>query len=630
MKTNDFNQYKWLYLSLLIAILMVPITYGKDETSTSLVAYFMNGNSDSFSSRVYLWNPSDKDGEVSVRVFTLPTSGGIAQELTTTPLVLDTIKAKSALNIKLAEDILVPLGITLPYTADGGNLTLEFDITTGKVQGSAQVFSSSFTFGTYQLKKIPSISSGSPTVLVANFMNGNSDVFNSRIYLWNPSDSAGEVSARVFTLPLSGGTADELTSTPIMLGTLGSESALNIKLAEDILVPLGIPLPHTTDGGNLTVEITITAADVQGAAQVFSSDFAFGTYPLLEPEVQDCQDTPVFADSKLESAVLDELGIDPPAPITNCSLEKLKADGEGIQDLGGLESFSLLTELDLDNNDISDLTPLTDLIQLTKLNLDSNSISVLTPLAGLTRLTDLEANNNSVSDLSPLATLTELKDLEFENNSITDLTPLAPNPTTGAPGLIQLEELKLDGNSIMDISPLAALTKLKELGLENNNISDISALAGLIKMRDLNLDNNNITVLTPLAGLTQLIELDLDNNNFTTLTPLSGLTQLKELSLENNNIGDLSPLAGLTQLMELDLGGNSISNLAVVAGFTQLRELDLETNSISDISPLVTNLGLGTSDTIDLRNNLLDSGDCTNIQALITRGATVRHDVTCP
>lgn len=178
MNSNDLKQKNWLSLSLLIAFLMVPITYGKDETSTSLIAYFLNGNSDSFNSRVYLWNPSDKDGEVSVRVFTLPTSGGIAQELTTSPLVLDTIKSKSALNIKLAEDILVSLGITLPYTADGGNLTLQFTITTGKVQGTAQVFSSSFTFGTYQLRKISSISSGSPTVLVANFMNGNSDVFS--------------------------------------------------------------------------------------------------------------------------------------------------------------------------------------------------------------------------------------------------------------------------------------------------------------------------------------------------------------------------------------------------------------------------------------------------------------------
>ena len=44
--------------------------------------------------------------------------------------------------------------------------------------------------------------------------------------------------------------------------------------------PLGIALPYVTDGGNLTLEFTIQAADVRGAAQVFSSSFAFGTVPL--------------------------------------------------------------------------------------------------------------------------------------------------------------------------------------------------------------------------------------------------------------------------------------------------------------------------------------------------------------
>ncbi len=49
------------------------------------------------------------------------------------------------------------------------------------------------------------------TVLVANFLNGNDAAFNSRVYLFNPSPSAGNVTVRVFTLPLIGGLAQELT-----------------------------------------------------------------------------------------------------------------------------------------------------------------------------------------------------------------------------------------------------------------------------------------------------------------------------------------------------------------------------------------------------------------------------------
>ena len=121
---------------------------------------------------------------------------------------------------------------------------------------------------------------GAPSILIAHFMNGNNDAFNSRIYLWNPSQTAGNVTVRVFTLPPTGGLAQELTDTPLHLGTREARSALNVKLAEDILTPAGITTPYTADGGNLTLEFTIQAANVGGVAQVFSDSLAFGTYPL--------------------------------------------------------------------------------------------------------------------------------------------------------------------------------------------------------------------------------------------------------------------------------------------------------------------------------------------------------------
>jgi hypothetical protein len=188
--------------------------------------------------------------------------------------------ARSALNIKLAEDILMPLGIALPYTRDDGNLTLEFTIQAADVKGAAQVFSSTFASGTYTLQSVPSIPTPGATRLTASFTNGNDTVFDSRISLFNPSVSDGDITVRVFTLPLSSGTAQELTTTPLDLGTLEARSALDIRLVEDILVPLEIATPYTTDGGNLILELTIQATDVQGTAQVFSSGFSLGTYPL--------------------------------------------------------------------------------------------------------------------------------------------------------------------------------------------------------------------------------------------------------------------------------------------------------------------------------------------------------------
>ena len=256
---------------------VIPATPAVSQTV--LAVNFMNGNDAAFNSRVYLFNPSTSAGLATVRVFTLPLKGGTAQELTTEPLSLDILGARSALNIRLVEDILTPLGITTPYTTDGGNLTLEFTILAANVRGATQVFSSSFAYGTLLLQPIPASSAGSPTVLAANFLNGNNAAFSSRVYLFNPSASAGDVTVRVFTLPLRGDTAQEL-GTPLNLGNLAARSALNIKVVEDILIPLGITTPYTDDGGNLTLEFTIQAADVRGAAQVFSDIFAYGTMPM--------------------------------------------------------------------------------------------------------------------------------------------------------------------------------------------------------------------------------------------------------------------------------------------------------------------------------------------------------------
>jgi len=118
------------------------------------------------------------------------------------------------------------------------------------------------------------------TVLIANFMNGNTDVFNSRIYLFNTSTSAGNITVRVYTLPIAGG-ANTLLGT-VAVGSLAPSAALNIRLAEDVLTPASITTPYTTDGGNLLVEVTIEASGVTGVGQVYESATldSFGIYAL--------------------------------------------------------------------------------------------------------------------------------------------------------------------------------------------------------------------------------------------------------------------------------------------------------------------------------------------------------------
>jgi hypothetical protein len=116
------------------------------------------------------------------------------------------------------------------------------------------------------------------TILLTNWTNGNWAALNGRIYLWNPSSVDGEVTLRVFTLPLGFG-GSTLVGT-LEAGLLKSESGVNLRVGEDILVPLGITTPYTTNGGNLVIEVTIAAPGCNGYSQVFSSGFAYGTVQL--------------------------------------------------------------------------------------------------------------------------------------------------------------------------------------------------------------------------------------------------------------------------------------------------------------------------------------------------------------
>jgi len=126
------------------------------------------------------------------------------------------------------------------------------------------------------------------SVLVANWVNGDTGAWKSRIYLWNQSTTIGSVSVRVFSTPLvSGGTATstELTTpgSPLNLGSIAGQSSMAIRLYEDILGPSGLNIaPYTTNGGNLVVEITIRASGVRGTCQVFNNaaTYSFGQTPL--------------------------------------------------------------------------------------------------------------------------------------------------------------------------------------------------------------------------------------------------------------------------------------------------------------------------------------------------------------
>ena len=73
------------------------------------------------------------------------------------------------------------------------------------------------------------------TVFLANFVNGNNDLFHSRVYLFNHGPVSGDITVRAFTLPTSGESTLVGTAN---LGSLMSWSGRNIRVAEDVLMPM--------------------------------------------------------------------------------------------------------------------------------------------------------------------------------------------------------------------------------------------------------------------------------------------------------------------------------------------------------------------------------------------------------
>ena len=223
-------------------------------------------------------------------------------------------------------------------------------------------------------------------------------------------------------------------------------------------------------------------------------------------------------------------------------------------------------------------------------------------------------------------------------------------------------------HSISDLTGLEKATNLTRLSLWGR-FTDISALSGLTNLTKLDLDAFLVQTLTCFANggwegfvdASAVLQTRLPN-----ISALSGLTKLTHLSLAGRGITDISALSGLTKLTHLYLGhlyvdhpagtslgqttlvsapggtlpsisfqtvdcgslldsSNRISNISALSGLTNLTVLDLSGNRVSNLSPLVSNTGLGTGDTVYLGGNSLLSYPSiyTHIPALKTRGVTV-------
>ena len=257
------------------------------------------------------------------------------------------------------------------------------------------------------------------------------------------------------------------------------------------------------------------------------------------------------------------------------AVTELDLSNKGLTDLGGIEYFTGLTDLNLRDNsltalDVSKNVNLTNLnlqgnaltsldvsknVNLTTLNLWGNALTAL-DVTKNTALTHLNCTGNQLTAID-VSNNTELVDLNLQNNRLTALdvsknTKLqflsCNNSLIGTLDVSKNTEL-LDlsctycGLTNLDVS---ANTKLQWLNCYDNTLTELD-VSGLTELNQLRCSNNRLAELD-LSANTKLTWINCDNNRFAELD-ISHITDLQALYCGNQRAPDDSR----TQILDLTL-----------------------------------------------------------------------------
>lgn len=274
-----------------------------------------------------------------------------------------------------------------------------------------------------------------------------------------------------------------------------------------------------------------------------------------------------FVSPKLKQAVLKNMGrIDKDyrieandltyGEVKNINFLNLSGWGLKDADLGGLEFFTGLIELNLSDNQL-EVLDFSNYEKLTTLNVGINYISsIKLP----TVIESLKINNNDLSTLD-LSTFVNLNFINASDNELDTITlPLPEGGNTSN----RVLSLSLARNDLKTLD-LTNCGNLQSFNIANNNISgtiDFSSNTGLTGVIDVS--NNMITSLLLSNNLPLVTELKASNNKLSTIN-VSGLSKAGKVHLSKNQISsiDFSSLVNNRFLRDIDLSYNDLSTLDV-------------------------------------------------------------------
>ena len=232
-----------------------------------------------------------------------------------------------------------------------------------------------------------------------------------------------------------------------------------------------------------------------------------------------------------------------------------EGDGTVLLTPENLAAMAAVTELDLSYKGLTDLGGIEYFTGLTNLNLRDNALTAL-DVTKNTVLTDLDCTGNQLTAID-VSNNTELVNLNLQNNRLTALdvsknTKLqflsCNNSSIGTLDMSKNTELlnlscTSCGLTNLDVS---ANTKLQWLSCYNNTLTELD-VSGLTELKQLQCSDNRLAELD-LSANTKLTWINCDNNRFAELD-ISHITDLQYLYCGNQRAPDDSR----TQILDLIL-----------------------------------------------------------------------------
>ena len=247
------------------------------------------------------------------------------------------------------------------------------------------------------------------------------------------------------------------------------------------------------------------------------------------------------------------------------AVTELDLSNKGLTDLGGIEYFTGLTNLNLQDNALTALD-VSKNVNLTDLNLRDNSLTALDVTKNV-NLTTLDLWGNKLTELDVTKNV-NLTTLDLWGNKLTELDVTKNTALT---------DLDCTGNQLTAID-VSNNTELVNLNLQNNRLTALDVSKNT-KLQFLNCNNSSIGTLD-VSKNTELLSLSCTYCGLTNLD-VSANTKLQWLSCYNNTLTELD-VSGLTELKQLQCSDNWLAELDLSAN-TKLTQINCDNNRFAEL-----------------------------------------------